>query len=123
VGHDFSTTAYVWANHVHVKVLESVAVKAGALFKGFGAQVTFSRSAGWQCVCVAPARTTDLPSATGSTPAQQRHAGGVQVHADTVHAVFDHVTRTRQIDWIHISWYWLTPMDRVNLHQLGQRVL
>jgi hypothetical protein len=52
----------------HVLVL-GAAVKAGALFKGFGAQpVTFSRSAGWQMRLRRASATTDLPSATGRHP-------------------------------------------------------
>jgi hypothetical protein len=56
---------------------------------------------------------------------QQRHRGGVHVHAHGVHAVLDHrIQAARQFQLRHVVLV-LADADgfRVDLHQLGQRVL
>ncbi|GAA5608236.1 hypothetical protein Sgri01_06600 [Streptomyces griseus] len=65
------------------------------------------------------------PRADARHPGEQRRGGGVDVHADPVHTVLDdRVQRTRQL---HLGQVVLVLADadrlRVDLHQLGQRVL
>ena len=56
---------------------------------------------------------------------QQRRRGRIHVDADRVHAVLDHrIERARQLGLIHIVLI-LADADRlrIDLHQLGQRIL
>ena len=103
--------------------------KPGALLESFGAQAGHLEQV-----------STAAEGAVGFPPAhhrlghrlaqarhtgQQRHAGGVEVHAHAVDAILDHgVQAARQLALVHIVLV-LAHADGlgVDLHQLGQRVL
>ena len=103
--------------------------KPGALLEGLGAQAGHFEQVGAAAkgaVGVTPAHhRLGHRLAQARHTGQQRHAGGVQVHAHAVDAILDHrVQAARQLALVHIVLV-LAHADGlgVDLHQLGQRVL
>ncbi len=86
--------------------------------RGAGAERARSRR-GARTICVGQ------PLGDPGDPAQQRHRRGVDVHPDRVHAVLDH--RVQRAGQRRLGQVVLVLADadrlRVDLHQLGQRVL
>ncbi len=105
------------------------AEKAGGLFEGLLAQARdlFQLAAGLERT-VGIAELHDVlrqRRVEAGDAGQQRGGSGVDVDADGVHAVLDHgIQRTRQLELGHVVLV-LADADglRVDLHQLGQRVL
>ena len=103
--------------------------KPGALLESFGAQAGHLEqvsTAAEGAVGVPPAHhRLGHRLAQARHTGQQRHAGGVEVHAHAVDAILDHgVQAARQLALVHVVLV-LAHADGlgVDLHQLGQRVL
>ena len=115
--------------HVQRVVATAYAQKTGALLECFGAETGDIQqlfAVAKRAVAVAPAhhRLRQMLTQTGDLT-QQRHAGGIQIHTDGVHAILYHgVQAAVQIKGVHVVLVLAYAYGfRINLDQLGQGIL
>ena len=117
------------ASHVQRVVAPANAQKAGALLKGFGPQTGHIQQllTGFEsAILIAPAHDRLGNSSTQARyVCQQGYAGGVEINAHRVHAVFHNSLQTfGQITLVHVVLVLAyTNGFGVDLHEFGQRVL
>ena len=119
----------VYRCHIQRVVTPSDAQKTRALLEGFGAQTTHFE----QLLAIGKGPIGFAPThhrfgrggAQTRHPGEQRHTGGVEVHANGVDAVLDHaVQAARQFGLVHVVLVLAHANGLgIDLDQFGQRVL